>query len=66
LAQSNERAERFLARHHRFAISVTIFQIAIALCAIAALTRRKALWFVGLCAGGVGLISFAQGLFSVV
>jgi hypothetical protein len=60
--ESNERAERFLERHHRFAISVTLFQIAIALCAIAALTRRRALWFTGLAASAVALVIFARAI----
>lgn len=64
--ESNERATRFLERHHRFAISVTLFQIAIALCAIAALTRRKALWFVGLGASGIGLALFVWGFLVAV
>jgi hypothetical protein len=61
--ESNERAERFLDRHHRFAISVTLFQIAIAQCAIAALVRRKPLWFVGLTASVMGLGFFVAGFF---
>jgi Domain of unknown function (DUF4337) len=64
--ESNELAERFLERHHRFAISVTLFQIAIALCAIAALTRRRALWFTGLAASVVGIALFVRGFLSVV
>jgi hypothetical protein len=64
--ESNEKAERFLERHHRFALSVTLFQIAIALCAIAALTKRKALWFVGLAASAVGLGLFVRGLLAAV
>jgi hypothetical protein len=59
--ESNERAEKFLDRHHRFAFSVTMFQNAIALCAIAALTRRKRLWFLGLTAGAAGLALFVHG-----
>jgi len=59
--ESNERAETFLERHHRFALSVTLFQIAIALCAIAALTGRKVLWFIGLGASSVGLAFFVLG-----
>jgi hypothetical protein len=59
--ESSQRAERLLDRHHRFAISVTLFQIAIALSAIAALTRRKELWFVGLAASVVGLALFVHG-----
>jgi len=58
---SNQRAERLLERHHRFAIAVTLFQIAIALSAIAALTRRKTLWTVGLAASIVGLALFVRG-----
>jgi hypothetical protein len=54
---SNELAERLLALHHRFAISVTMFQIAIALCAIAALVRRRFLWLIG-CVGGLGGLAF--------
>src|SRR5262245_16718911 len=60
--ESNKRAERFLERHHKFAVSVTLFQVAIALSAIAALTRRKVLWFVGLAAGVGGLAMFVTGL----
>jgi len=63
--ESNERAERFLERHHRFALSVTMFQVAIALSAIAALTRRKILWYVGLAAGAVGLAMFLRGFLAV-
>jgi hypothetical protein len=59
---SNQRAERLLERHHRFAISVTLFQIAIALSAIAALTKRKALWTVGLVASVAGLALFVRGV----
>jgi hypothetical protein len=58
---SNQRAERLLEHHHRFAITVTLFQIAIALSAIAALTKRKALWMVGLAASIVGLAVFLRG-----
>lgn len=59
--ESNERAEKLLEHHHRFAIAVTLFQIAIALSAIAALTRRKELWTVGLAASVVGLVFFLRG-----
>jgi hypothetical protein len=57
----NARAERLLERHHRFAISVTLFQIAVALCAIAALVRRKRLWLVALGASACGLVLFVAG-----
>jgi hypothetical protein len=59
--ENNERAEKLLEHHHRFAIAVTLFQIAIALSAIAALTKRKALWSVGLAASVAGLVLFLRG-----
>jgi len=37
--EENEEAGHFLHHHHQFALSVTLFQVAIALSAIAALTR---------------------------
>lgn len=61
VAASNEGAQRFLERHHRFAICVTLLQIAIALCAISALTKRRALWYVGLAATAAGLLFFVRG-----
>lgn len=60
--EANERTERLMERHHKFAITVTLLQIAIALSAIAALTKRRAMWFVGLVGAGAGLAMFAWGL----
>jgi|SRR5579862_9068739 len=60
--EDNGDSEHLLEKHHRFAISVTLLQIAIALSAIAALTRRKPLWFVGLAVSAVGVAMFATGL----
>jgi hypothetical protein len=61
VAASNRRSEALLERHHTFAKSVTIFQIAIALSAIAALIKRRTLWMVGLAAGGAGAVLLAMG-----
>jgi hypothetical protein len=63
--EAGRAAEESLERHHQFAISVTIFQVAIALAAIAALTRRKPLWFVSLAVGVGGLVFFLRGLAGV-
>jgi hypothetical protein len=60
--QNNARSEAMMEHHHRFAISVTLLQIAIALSAIAALTRRKPLWFVSLIVSAGGLALFVSGL----
>jgi hypothetical protein len=62
VVQDNERSERLMERHHKFAFAVTLLQIAIALAAIAALTRRRSLWFVGMAVSAVGLVMFMLGL----
>jgi hypothetical protein len=62
VTEANEKSEHSLHVHHQFAKSVTIFQVSIALAAIAALTRRKATWWVSLGVGGVGCVFFALGL----
>ncbi len=61
VAEKNKESEHSLHVHHEFAKSVTIFQIAIALSAIAALTRKKPLWFVSLAAGIGGILFFLRG-----
>ncbi|HEY3820968.1 MAG TPA: DUF4337 family protein [Polyangiaceae bacterium] len=58
---ADAESRQHLALHHRFAKSVTIFQVAIALAAIAALARRKALWWVSLAVGVVGAAFLVLG-----
>jgi hypothetical protein len=58
---NNKRSEELMEHHHRFAIAVTLLQIAIALSAIAALTRRKPLWFLGMAVSAAGLALFVRG-----
>lgn len=58
----DEKAAHKLHVHHQFAKSVTVFQVSIALAAIAALTRRKPMWWVSLAVGVAGLGFFAVGL----
>ena len=41
----SERADHLLHQHHRFANSVALFQVAIALGAVAALTRVQSIWY---------------------
>ena len=48
-------------KHEVFARSVTMFQIAIAIAAISALTRRQRFWIVSLVFGGVGVVFLALG-----
>jgi hypothetical protein len=58
---SEERSAALMERHHRFAFAVTLLQIAIALSAIAALTRRRPLWYLGLAVSVAGAVMFVLG-----
>jgi hypothetical protein len=60
-SESNQRSEALMERHHRFAFSVTLLQIAIALSAIAALTRRQPLWYLGIAVSVAGVVMFVLG-----
>jgi hypothetical protein len=61
VAEMNELSEHHLHVHHQFAKAVTAFQVAIALAAIAALVRRKPLWWLSLAVGVLGVVFFARG-----
>jgi hypothetical protein len=62
-AEEDEAAsEAHLAKHVPLASAVTAFQIAIAISAIAILTRRKNLWFGGLLLTAVGIVFLILGL----
>jgi hypothetical protein len=63
-AKAKEHAsEAHLHKHVTFARGVTLFQIAIAIGAIAALTDRKSFWFVSLAFGAIGVYYLGQGWF---
>jgi hypothetical protein len=51
-----ESSKRHLEVHHGLAQSVTIFQIAIAMCAIAVLTKKKMLWYGSMLLGVTGCV----------
>jgi hypothetical protein len=59
--EKEHSAGMHLGRHVVFARGVTLFQIAIAVGAISALTNRRAFWFVSLVFGLAGLIFLIQG-----
>ncbi len=61
VAEMDEKAAHKLHVHHEFARSVTVFQVSIALAAIAALTRRKPMWWVSLAVGATGAAFFVLG-----
>jgi len=51
-----ESSETHLKMHNSVAKCVTLFQIAIAICAISAIARRKWLWFASIALGIGGII----------
>ena len=53
--RTQEEAKTYFHKHEIFARSVTMFQIAIAIAAISALTRKRTFWFVSLVFGLVGV-----------
>jgi hypothetical protein len=61
VAEKTEQSATSMEHHHRFAYSVTMFQISIALAAIAALSRQKMVWYVGLVVALAGLVYFLDG-----
>ena len=62
-ARSRE-ADHLLHQHHGFANSVALFQVAIALGALAALTRNRAVWVASLSLGGAGIAVFTAQVLS--
>ncbi len=63
--EAHEReAEHLMHLHHRFANAVALFQVAIALGALAALTRKQLVWLVSMGVGVVGIAFFAIALLS--
>ena len=54
-------AQASFHRHEVFARSVTMFQIAIAIAAISALTKRRRFWFVSMVFGLIGVVFLVLG-----
>ena len=59
--EDDHEADELMHHHHIFAYCVTFTQVAIALSAIAALTRRKAMWYLSMMVGVAGAIFFING-----
>jgi hypothetical protein len=59
---AEHESEEHLAKHVPLASAVTAFQIAIAISAIAILTRRKVLWVGGLALTCIGIVFFVLGI----
>ena len=54
-----KEAASLLEKHHHYAAAVALFQVAIALGAVAALTRVRLVWYGSLALGAIGLVLFA-------
>src|SRR5204862_2608579 len=61
--EKSHEADQLLARHHRFASSVALLQVGIALGAVAALTRQRVIW---LGSGILGLLGVGLFVLTVV
>jgi hypothetical protein len=57
-----DESEAHLVRHAKLARAVTLFQIAIAIAAIAILTRKKFLWYGSMALALIGVWFFALGI----
>ncbi|MGH9317003.1 MAG: DUF4337 family protein [Thermoanaerobaculia bacterium] len=57
-SEKSAEADHLLARHHGFANAVAVFQVSIALGAVAALTRSRPVWYGSLLLGAGGVGSF--------
>ena len=60
-ARDNRESAHVMEKHHVFAFSVSLCQIAIALSAVAALTRNRRVWAFGLAAGLAGTAALVAG-----
>lgn len=59
--EKEHHSKAYLHSHTIFARGLTMFQVAIAIGAISALTEKRRFWFVSLVFGLVGLFFFIQG-----
>lgn len=64
--EKSGEAKAMLTHHEIFALCVTCTQVAIALSAIAALTKRRAVWYVSMLAGAIGLTLFMYAYLQTV
>ena len=60
--EKSHEADELLHRHHGFANAVALFQVSIALGAVAALTRIKPVWFASMLVGLIGAVFFGRVL----
>jgi hypothetical protein len=58
-----QEAKEHMERHKTLAPGVTMFQIAIAMAAITVLSKRKAIWFVSIAFGIIGIYFLLRGTY---
>lgn len=58
-----KESDHLLHKHHSYAGAVALFQVSIALGAVAALTRLRVVWFGSLLTGAAGIVFFTWPLF---
>ena len=61
--ENSHKSSENMEHHHGFALSEVMFQVAIALSSVAAMTKRKELWLLGILLSFVGLFYFLDGFF---
>jgi ABC-type nickel/cobalt efflux system permease component RcnA len=61
--EAKDVAQRFDSRYQRLSLSVAFFQIGIVVCSVAAIVRRRFLWYLGLVGGAAGLFILMQEMF---
>ena len=59
--EQNRESADLMEHHEIFAFCVTFLQVAIALSAVAALTKQKLVWYLSVMVGIAGLIYFGNG-----
>jgi hypothetical protein len=62
--EKSKEADELIHHHHGFASAVALFQVSIALGAVAALTHNRLVWFGSMGVGLVGIVLFAKTLFA--
>ena len=60
--EKSKEADDLIHHHHGFAGGVALFQVSIALGAVAALTRNRLVWFGSMGMGLGGIVLFAKTL----
>ena len=62
---NREKSDLLFEKHHKMALATTLLQIAIALAAISALTRRKSFWIFASVLSAVGVVIAMWGYFYI-